>query len=87
MTIRNLDRELWRRLLLRAVAHDRTAEEETRAILTDALTNSPDAGYTTSGTWTAELRRLAGDWGGVELRIPEREVGDGVHRILALGEG
>lgn len=85
MTIRNLGRELWRRLLIRAAAYGRTVEEETRAIWSDVLIGSPGAEQATSGAWTAELQPLAWETGAVELQIPEREGGYGVHRIPDFG--
>src|SRR5579864_4795649 len=44
LTVRNLDRELVRRLKIRAAEHNRSAEAEHRAILEAAL-RSPEAGF------------------------------------------
>lgn len=44
LTVRNLERELVRRLKIRAAEHNRSAEAEHRAIL-EAVLGSPGAGF------------------------------------------
>lgn len=68
MTIRNLDDDIKQRLRVQAAEHGHSMEEEARAILRAALTN------TGSPTNLARaIRARFAPLGGVELEIPPRE--------------
>ena len=70
LTIRNLDDELKSRLRIRAARHDRSMEEEVRAILRDVLSeHEPVEGLIGIGT---RIRKRLEDLGGVEIELPER---------------
>jgi plasmid stability protein len=68
ITIRNLDESIKVRLRIRAASHDRSMEEEARAILRDALQLGA-AGHRL-GTLIHKRFMAAG---GAELRVPERK--------------
>lgn len=63
LTIRNLDDDIQRRLKQQAAAHDRSMEAEARAILGSAVMG---------GDFSTAWLRLADQFGGVELPVPER---------------
>ena len=67
LSIRNLDENVKRRLLLRAARHGRSMEAEARAILTEAVEEPADS----AGLFTALLDRF-GMLGGVDLDLPAR---------------
>ena len=68
ITIRNLDEAIKARLRIRAASHDRSMEEEARAILREAL----QAGATRGGLGTLIHKRFLAV-GGAELHLPERK--------------
>ncbi len=68
-TIRNLDDSVKARLLVQAVQHGRSMEEEARTILSAALPETPPRA---EGLGTAIRRRFA-PLGGMELELPPRE--------------
>jgi plasmid stability protein len=69
ITIRDLDETIKERLRVRAAHHKRSMEEEARSILRAAVAEEE-----TAATNVAEaIRRRFRPFGGVELRIPERE--------------
>ena len=63
ITVRNLPDEVHRAIRIRAAQHGRSTEAEVRAILAQTV-HSPDR--LRLGT---ELRRYAGQFGGVELEV------------------
>jgi len=67
ITIRNLDESVKTRLRIRAASHDRSMEEEARAILRMAL----QVGEAGGGLGTLIHKRFMAA-GGAELRLPER---------------
>jgi len=68
ITIRNLDESVKTRLRIRAASHDRSMEEEARAILRTAL----QVGEAGGGLGTLIHKRFMAA-GGAELRQPERK--------------
>jgi plasmid stability protein len=68
ITIRNLDESLKARLRIRAASHDRSMEEEARAILREAL----QVGAAGRGLGTLIHKRFMAA-GGAELHLPERK--------------
>ena len=69
ITVGNLDKELERRLRVRAAVNGRSMEQEARVILKAALTEQPAGGKDLA---TAIRERFA-PLGGVELELPPRE--------------
>jgi len=69
MTIRDLDDRLKARLRIRAAQHNRSMEEEARAILKTALS----VGSSPSRSLLKAIRLRIEPLGGVELNIPPRE--------------
>lgn len=67
LSIRNLDQSVKHGLELRAARHGRSMEAEVRAILTEAVRESPES----AGLFTALLDRF-GMLGGVDLELPGR---------------
>jgi plasmid stability protein len=67
ITIRNLDESVETRLRIRAASHDRSMEEEARAIPRMAL----QVGEGKGGLGTLIHKRFMAT-GGAELRLPER---------------
>ena len=68
ITIRNLDESIKTRLRIRAASHDRSMEEEARAILREALQVGA-AGHRLG----ALIHRRFMAAGGAELHVPERK--------------
>ena len=69
ITVGNLDKELERRLRVRAAVNGRPMEQEARVILKAALTEQPPVG----GGLADEIRARFAPLGGVELELPPRE--------------
>ena len=71
ITIRRLDDGVKKKLRLRAARHGRSMEEEARSILRAALVEVPAQ----PENLAVAIRRLFEPLGGVELKIPPREMG------------
>jgi antitoxin FitA len=69
ITIRRLEESTKRRLRLRAARHGRSMEQEAREILKTALTQPEEP-----KDLVAAIRRRFAKYGGVDLKIPPREV-------------
>jgi len=67
LSIRNLDKAVKQRILLRAARHGPSMEAEARAILTEAVRESADS----AGLFTALLDQFS-MLGGVDLELPAR---------------
>ena len=70
ITIRNLDDAVKRRLRLRATVHDRSMEDEARAILGAALAEEAAE----PANLADAIRRCIEPLGGIELPLPARAV-------------
>jgi antitoxin FitA len=68
ITIRQLDEETKTQLRVRAAHHGHSMEEEAREILRSALRSSSAA-----GNLAEAIRRRFAPFGGVELRLPQRD--------------
>jgi antitoxin FitA len=66
ISVRDLDDGVRDRLRVRAAAHGRSMEAEIRAILTEAVDESP------KGNLLTTLMERVGEAGGVELELPRR---------------
>jgi antitoxin FitA len=73
LTIRKLDDEVKRRLRIQAAEHGRSMEEEARVILSQAVGTAQEQHE--EGLADAIRKRFA-PLGGVELKIPPRDVAD-----------
>ncbi|HET6948198.1 MAG TPA: plasmid stabilization protein [bacterium] len=71
ITIRNLDEKTKTRLRVRAAQHGRSMEEEARTLLRAALSEASTPRGNLAEAIQARFRRL----GGVDLRLPPRELG------------
>jgi len=69
MTIRGIDEALKRRLRVQAAQHDRSMEDEARAILRAALSTEPSEERSLAEAIRAHIE----PWGGVDLEIEPRE--------------
>jgi antitoxin FitA len=69
ITIRDLDERLKARLRVRAAEHNRSMEEEARAILKASLYAEP----TKQPSLVSSIRKRLKGIGGVELDLPTRE--------------
>lgn len=70
LTIRRLDPTVKERLRVRAAQHGRSMEEEARRILSESC------GQASRAVSLADIAlRLFGDGHGVELELPERQIG------------
>ena len=75
LLVHGLDDEAQEQLRRRAATHARSAEDEARAILTEALASrTPSLG----AAWLHMARQLRDEFGGVNLELPERQVPRGV---------
>lgn len=70
ITIRNLDESVKRRLRIQAARHNRSMEEEARAILQSALNREAAPPRNLGRT----IHERFAKYGGVELELPPREM-------------
>jgi plasmid stability protein len=70
ITIRKLDEQTKSRLRVRAARHNRSMEDEARMILRAALAKEP----VRAPNLAAAIRRRFRPFGGVDLRLPARDL-------------
>lgn len=73
LTIRNVDRDLARKLRLRAAMHHRSLSDEVQAILAEAVADAPGASASPAESLWHAIRRVVEPLGGIELDLPPRE--------------
>lgn len=72
LTVRNIDPDVQKRLRVRAAQNGRSMEAELRQIIKDAVGPASEANEI---NLAEAIRRRFAKYGGVELKIPPREVG------------